>query len=197
MKGSSDFTLPLQGPISDRQTVMVDSDRPTEFLDCGLVVRSIGYRSVQIDSDLPFDQARGVIHSIDSHGHVAEPLHRPVGADASLLYCTGWAKRGAVGVIVDTAMDARETGRTVLHDLAEAELHADPRVTQKPGLQPILSILRERDVRSVSFADWERVDAVERSIGKQLGKPREKLRSVESMLSAAFSEVQRHRNGQT
>lgn len=119
-------------------------DAPTEFIDCGLVVRSIGYRSVQIDPDLPFDDERGVIKSVDLPGRIAEPLHRPVGSDASLLFCAGWAKRGAVGVIVDASVDARETGNAILNDLAEAELKSDLRVVNKPGLQLVLSLLHER-----------------------------------------------------
>ncbi|TPP60390.1 NADPH:adrenodoxin oxidoreductase mitochondrial [Fasciola gigantica] len=187
----------LKGPVSSHQTASVIPDAPTEFVDCGLVVRSIGYRSVQIDPDLPFDDKNGVIKSLDLSGRVAEPLHRPAGSDASLLFCAGWAKRGAVGVIVDAAIDARETSQAVLSDLAKAELKADQRVTNKPGLDSVLSILNERGVRPISFADWERVDAFERMTGKTLGKPREKLTTVESILRTAFAEVQEHRHGTT
>ena len=32
-----------------------------EDISCGLVLRSIGYRSWQIDPDIPFDEKQGVI----------------------------------------------------------------------------------------------------------------------------------------
>ncbi|KAF7250152.1 hypothetical protein EG68_09412 [Paragonimus skrjabini miyazakii] len=175
------------------QIVSRDPDSPTELLECGLVVRSIGYRSVQIDPDLPFDDKRGIILSKDMHGRVADSFVTRTYLDACPLYCTGWAKRGAVGVIVDTAMDARDTAQTVLADLASAEVRADPTVTNKLGLPSVMQRLHERGIRTVSFADWERVDEVERLAGKALGKPREKLTSVESMLRVAFAEATQHK----
>jgi hypothetical protein len=33
----------------------------TETVQCGLVLRSIGYRSTQVDPDVPFDTSRGHI----------------------------------------------------------------------------------------------------------------------------------------
>lgn len=48
-------------------------------------------------------------------------------------------------------------------------------------------------VRPISFADWERVDAVEKLAGKALGKPREKLTSIEAILGAAFADITQHK----
>lgn len=43
-----------------------------ETLSCGLVLRSIGYRSVAADADLPFDAARSVV--IQKPGNQLLPL---------------------------------------------------------------------------------------------------------------------------
>lgn len=41
-----------------------------EQVDCSLVLRSIGYKSRQIDPDLPFNESRGVI--VNSGGRVLD-----------------------------------------------------------------------------------------------------------------------------
>ena len=38
------------------------------------------------------------------------------------------------------------------------------------------------EFQPVSFANWEKIDCVERKRGKKLGKPREKIVSTEEML---------------
>lgn len=44
--------------MQKQKAVMTDA---REMLSCGLVLRSIGYRSVAADVDLPFDTARSVV----------------------------------------------------------------------------------------------------------------------------------------
>lgn len=41
-------------------------------------------------------------------------------------------------------------------------------------------------VKSVSFSDWEKIDTVETSRGEAVGKPREKLLTVDEMLQVAY-----------
>lgn len=92
---------------------------PPERLECGLVVRSIGQRSVQIDPDLPFDEERGVIACSDEMGRVPLPARlQGVEDGGAQLYASGWAKVGAVGVILNTLADARVTAEVILSDLA-------------------------------------------------------------------------------
>lgn len=40
-------------------------------------------------------------------------------------------------------------------------------------------------VKPVIFSDWEKIDCVETSNGEAIGKPREKLLTVEEMLQVA------------
>ena len=47
---------------------------------------------------------------------------------------------------------------------------------------PHIIMLHATDVRPTTFADWEKIDAVERSEGERRGKPREKVTSTERML---------------
>jgi adrenodoxin-NADP+ reductase len=41
-------------------------------------------------------------------------------------------------------------------------------------------------VPTVSWKDWERIDAVEQSRGKKVGKPREKIVDVKEMLAVSL-----------
>lgn len=135
----------LVGAASENQDICTNPDAPTEVLECGLVIRSIGYRSVPIDPDLPFDTSRGVIKSKDHRGRVADPEGGgSLNPTLCPLYCSGWVKRGAVGVIAETSVDARITAQTVLVDLATAESQSDPRVTDRHGSAAIEQLLRAR-----------------------------------------------------
>ena len=57
------------------------------------------------------------------------------------LYCSGWVKRGPIGVIVSTMNDAFETGKMVLDDLATGQLLTSP---DHKGLELVLPVLREK-----------------------------------------------------
>uniref|UniRef100_A0A5K3ETK2 NADPH:adrenodoxin oxidoreductase, mitochondrial n=2 Tax=Mesocestoides corti TaxID=53468 RepID=A0A5K3ETK2_MESCO len=174
----------LEGPPSDHQKCISDVSAPLERLECGLVVRSIGYRSVQIDPDLPFDEARGVVACKDEFGRVAGE------ADGALLYASGWAKRGAVGVIVDTLTDSRLTAQVILQDLDSR----NSTTSDAMGFQSLREALQQAGVRPVTFEDWERIDTVEQSVGQSYGKPREKITSLEGLLKVAFRQAAESRN---
>ncbi|PSN55681.1 NADPH:adrenodoxin oxidoreductase [Blattella germanica] len=84
----------------------------TETLPCGLVLRSIGYRSTRVDPSVPLDSSLGY-----------------------------------------------------------------------PGFAGVFTLLSDRNVPTVSWSDWQHLDKVEQELGKKLGKPREKIVSIEEMLA--------------
>ena len=95
-----------------------------ETIECGLVIRSIGYRGNALD-DVPFDARRGLISN--EGGRVR-------GADGTTLpgeYAVGWIKRGPSGVIGTNKKDAADTVARILEDRDAARLDepadADPR----------------------------------------------------------------------
>lgn len=154
----------LVGPLGEDQSAKSLSDGSVE-IPCGLVIKSIGYKSVQIDEGIPFDGRKGVIPN--TRGRVD---------GVPGLYCSGWVRRGPTGVIATTMNDACETGKIVVQDL-ESGVVADVQKKERC----ILELLRERNVRTVSFADWELLDAFETAEGSKVGKPREKLTRVSEM----------------
>ncbi|NXU69977.1 ADRO protein, partial [Horornis vulcanius] len=139
-----------------------------EELECGLVLSSIGYRSLPLDPAVPFDSQRGIIPN--SSGRVE---------GVPGLYCSGWVKRGPTGVIITTMNDSFDTAQSVLEDLQRGVLDISP---SREGFGLVESILHSRGVRPVSFSDWEKIDAAEVARGKAAGKPREKIVDPEEML---------------
>nr|CAD7393206.1 unnamed protein product [Timema cristinae] len=159
----------LEGPDLVHQRAM-----PTEEVDtveCGLALRSIGYRSVKADPKIPFDDTRGRVRN--SNG-VIEPG----------LYSAGWLATGPMGVILSTMNNAFTVAQTIAKDFKDGVV--DP-ITKKSGFQHVCSLLKDKGVQWVSFSDWEKIDQVEKERGARLGKPREKIVDIKEMLSIAGS----------
>lgn len=142
----------------------------TEAMQCGLVLRSIGYRSTQADPDVPFDIKKG--HVPNTSG-VVQPG----------LYVAGWLATGPVGVILSTMTQAFGVGRAVAADVSSGRVDVSQ---ARPGHTAIVKLLNDRGVTTVSWKDWERIDAVEQSRGKKVGKPREKIVDVKEMLAVSL-----------
>lgn len=157
----------LQGEDLVKQTAVL-SDKTVD-VSCGLVVPSIGYKSVQIDPDIPFDNRSGTIPNENSR------VDGKIG-----MYCTGWVNTGPVGVILTTMTQAFDTGKIVVKDIDDGRLD-----TNKPGRETINRILNNKGVQTVNFTDWENIDKFEVKQGENVGKPREKMADIDEMLSVA------------
>ncbi|XP_010254045.1 PREDICTED: NADPH:adrenodoxin oxidoreductase, mitochondrial [Nelumbo nucifera] len=149
-----------------------------EDIECGLVLKSIGYKSVPVDG-LPFDHHKGVVPNI--RGRVLsdastdpEPLKG--------LYVVGWLKRGPTGIVATNLYCAEETVASISEDLEQGILI--PR-SPKQGKQGLLQILENRNVRFVPFSGWEKIDIKEKSEGALRNKPREKIATWEELLKVA------------
>lgn len=140
-------------------------------LPTGLVIRSVGYRGHAVPG-LPFDAKRNVIPS--SAGRVTTISGEPQPG----LYCSGWIKRGPTGLVGTNKADSKETVELLLRDSADL-------LARRPTLD-IDELLAARRVKVVTFADYQRIDAVEKERGMELQKVRDKLERVSDMLAAAF-----------
>ena len=141
-------------------------------LDAGILFRSIGYRGIPI-AGVPFDERKAIIPNI--RGKVTDTN----GTFISQLYTAGWIKRGPTGIIGTNRADSVETVESILQDVA-----AQNTSSQKSGMDGLLTLLRQRHVRYVTFAEWKMIDQHEIERGKPVGKPREKYTSIKEMLSA-------------
>uniref|UniRef100_A0AAR2L2X1 NADPH:adrenodoxin oxidoreductase, mitochondrial n=1 Tax=Pygocentrus nattereri TaxID=42514 RepID=A0AAR2L2X1_PYGNA len=160
----------LEGSGEDAKAVPTGQ---TEDLECGMVISSIGYKSLPIDPCVPFDPRSAIVPN--NMGRVK---------DTAGLYCSGWVKRGPTGVIATTMNDSFDTARMLLKDMDSGMLNLS---VNKPGGQEITALLKERGVRAVSFPEWEKINLEEVRRGTAVGKPREKFLDVKDMLAVAWS----------
>ena len=139
-----------------------------DSIQCGIAFRSIGYKSVPIVEGVPFDERRNVVPN--TRGRVAY-------SDGELftgLYCSGWIKRGAVGVIASTMNDAFETADSIAEDISNGNLRS---VNTEFDLSSVLP----DGHKVVKSSHWSSLDSEEVSRGRG-SKPREKIVSVSEMI---------------
>lgn len=142
----------------------------TFTLDAGLMFRSIGYRGIAMPG-VPFDEKRGVYPNID--GRITETS----GEIVPQLYTAGWIKRGPSGIIGTNRACAVDTVALLLEDVPTLESG------DKAGTDALIEILNSRNVRYISYTDWQKIDQAEIARGESKGKPREKFTRLEEMLA--------------
>ena len=145
-----------------------------ETIPCGLVLRSVGYRGVQLPG-VPFDERRGTIPN--DRGRVLGPDGQPIPG----VYVAGWIKRGPSGVIGTNKKDATETVELLLEDAVAGRLAAGG------GAEAVDALLAERGVAYVLYEGWTAIDEAERAAGEPLGRPRVKLCTWDELLAAAVA----------
>lgn len=151
----------------ERWSATLSDHRSTVPVD--LVLRSIGYRGHAVEG-LIFDERRGLLAS-----RGARLLDDVDGEPLAKGFAAGWAKRGPSGVIGTNRSCAQET----VDEMIALTPNAD---SELPPADAIVALLAERDVRVVTWTDWERIDAAEVAAGKAVGKPREKITSLDEAL---------------
>jgi len=136
-----------------------------ENMDCGLLVRSIGYKSEPI-SGVAFDSNRHVL--LNSAGRVN---------DTTDVYASGWLKRGPTGIVGTNINDARETVDSIVSDFKSRQSFKNSSV----------------DLRSLvtcQIIDWngyQKINQEEMKRGSQgtPPRPREKLLKKQEMIDIA------------
>jgi ferredoxin/flavodoxin---NADP+ reductase len=145
-----------------------------EVIECGLVLRSIGYRGVPLDG-IPFDERRGLIRNDD--GRVVDDNGTALRGE----YAVGWIKRGPSGVIGTNKKCAADTVTAILDDAGAHALN----VPGRPDRDTIEPWLRERAPALVTWSGWQAIDHHERGRGEASGRPRVKLTDVDDMVAVA------------
>jgi ferredoxin--NADP+ reductase len=136
-----------------------------EIIRAGLVLRSIGYRTVPIEG-VPFDHATSTINNIAGEVVRGE-------------YVVGWAKRGPTGLIGNNKPDSAATVEAMLADLPLLQRHGEAR--RDPSA--IEALLRERGIDYVTYRDWQILDRHEVAAGRAEGRPRVKVTTVPEMMA--------------
>jgi ferredoxin/flavodoxin---NADP+ reductase len=144
-----------------------------EVIECGLVLRSIGYRGRALD-DIPFDERRGLIRN--AGGRVCSDDGETIAGE----YAVGWIKRGPTGVIGTNKKDAADTVAKIVEDAKAGRLPdpplADPDATAEWLLGAAPGV--------VEWRGWEAIDEHERGLGEPAGRPRVKLVRLAELFEA-------------
>jgi ferredoxin/flavodoxin---NADP+ reductase len=146
-----------------------------ETIECGLVLRSIGYKGVPVDG-VPFDDGRGLIHNDGGR------VHDGSGEAVPGLYAVGWIKRGPSGVIGTNKKDAQETVDKLFADLETGGI-PEPELAGDRGA--IEALLEERKPDHITFERWQAIDAAEVEAGKPHGRPRVKFCRFDELVEAS------------
>lgn len=146
-----------------------------EVIECGLVLRSIGYRGLPV-AGIPFDERRGLIRNQGGRVVCDEGT-----CDGE--YVVGWIKRGPSGVIGTNKKDAADTVARILED-AEADALGRP-VPDAADPEAVAAWLTERVPEVVTWAGWQAIDAHESALGEPAGRPRIKLVRLAELVSAS------------
>ncbi|HEY1014328.1 MAG TPA: FAD-dependent oxidoreductase [Herpetosiphonaceae bacterium] len=143
-----------------------------DTLEAGMILRSVGYRGVSLKG-VPFDESTYTVTNV-----AGRVVHSTTGEHVVGEYVVGWAKRGPSGVIGTNKPDAVSTVAAMVEDLPGLAGIAD----EQRDPAKIETLLRERGVAYVSYADWKILDAHELAQGAEQGRPRVKVTSVPEML---------------
>ena len=144
-----------------------------ETIDCGLVLRSVGYRAVPLPG-VPFDERAFVLPN--DRGRVRGPDGDPLPG----VYAVGWIKRGPTGILGTNKRDAEETVGCLAEDLAAGVL-PEP---EAPGRDKVDALLAERKPDIVTTEGWRAIDADELRRAGEAQRPRVKLASRDELLAA-------------
>ncbi len=128
-------------------------------IECGIVLPAIGYKAMPVEG-APFDERAGIVANRD--GRVEDGL-----------YAVGWVKRGPTGVIATNRPDGVTVAGYICQDFEQGK---------KPGRAAFEALLAKRDLRAVSFADWQKIEAAETATATPPA-PRRKFSRIEEMLA--------------
>jgi ferredoxin--NADP+ reductase len=153
-------------------------DQPVETIECGLVLRSVGYRAVPLPG-VPFDERYYVLPN--DGGRVLRSDSAPLPG----VYAVGWIKRGPTGILGTNKRDADETIAHLVEDLRAAILPAP----ERPDRSQLDALLASRKPDLVTSDGWRAIDAGELERGRAQKRPRVKLASRKELLAAANGAV--------
>ncbi|MBM7503272.1 FAD-dependent oxidoreductase [Agromyces aurantiacus] len=143
--------------------------------------RAVGYYGSPLPG-IPFDKRLGVIPN-----HEGQVLIRDKESGKSRqmygVYCTGWIKRGPVGLIGHTKSDAMETIKHVINDLGNWWR------PESPSEESVVELLESRGIRWTDLDGWHRLDEHEQALGAAEERARIKVVPRDEMVSISRGEV--------
>jgi ferredoxin--NADP+ reductase len=167
--GRNEIVRANDGPLRARPV-----GEEVETIECGIVLRSVGYRAVRLP-DVPFDERYFVLPN--ERGRVLADDGEPIPG----VYAVGWIKRGPTGILGTNKRDAEETVSCLVEDLRAGVLQPAPNA----GREQIDALLAQRKPNLVTVEGWRAIDAHELERGRREQRPRVKLASRDELLTTA------------
>lgn len=164
----------INGTDSVESVTFRKSDGSAETIEASLVVRAVGFRGKPVGG-LPFDDTTNTLPN--TAGRVWEPVTRETVVG---VYCAGWIKRGATGVIGTNKTDASETVDSILVDLAAGRLRQP-----QHDVNELKKFVSGRQPELVDQVGWGRIDQGELQAGMPLGRPRRKAVRTSELVAMA------------
>ena len=143
-------------------------DGSEDFVDAGLIVRSVGYSIVPIEY-LPYDNEKGVI---------ANDAGRVIGSDFQGQFVVGWAADGPLGVVGTNKARAKKVCDTIEAELPSIVEQSKSRNAE----QTVKEFLDEHSVPYVTYSNWQHISALEVERGKIRNSPRVRFVNLDEML---------------
>jgi len=165
-------TRMLFGDFAVHSAEVVDRDGVARLADVGLLIKSVGSRSVEVPG-VPFDELNGVIPN--DAGRVRAPDGTPLPG----VYVAGWAKRGASGVIGTNRSCSSETVTHLLED------HQAGTLSDPSSGSEFAGFAARRNPHALSTIGWWRIDDREVEAGGHQ-RPRRKLTELAEFLAAGL-----------
>lgn len=147
------------------------TDGTTVYIPCGLAICSVGQQGTPV-CGIPYDIHRGCIPNVKGRVLINET------EILQGVYVAGAAKLGFNSLIGKNKPDCLETIRSI-----EGDRHVLLRRNVESH-STLSEVIQHRGIREVSFDDWLKIDALEQLRGKQLGKIRERISTVDEMLES-------------
>lgn len=162
----------LQGEANKQKAVLTGE---FEMMSASLALVSVGYRGLALEgTEGWFAEREG------RYRHNAGKVQDQVGGLGG-VYVSGWVKRGPNGIIGSNISDARETVKSVVHDLQCVA----PKSTTDGADVSLSELFQEREVKWVDWNGYRMLEKKEHGIRRHEAQPREKITSISEMLSAS------------
>ncbi len=162
--------------IPDGVGVRAEATGETETIPTSLVVRAVGYWGRPVPG-LPFNSQSGTINNVG--GRAVDPAtSQPVAG----LYCAGWIKRGATGVLGTNKRCSAETVEGLLEDFMAGRLAA-PRLSKAD----FAALVAERVPEVLDYGGWARISQAEIAAGRARRRSSSRFVAIGDMLGAAVA----------
>ena len=194
----------LIGPPHNQTTKLTGE---TITLPCDLLLTSIGYKTLPISNEIPFNyQTNTIPHqngrvieinntrsNDEKNNNIADNTDKATEQQGNVmkgLYVTGWCKRGPTGIIGTNINDSKETVSSILSDIQNNILEP---ISDEKSLEINKILLHCKDSYSsspsslskiVTWKDVLKLEEYEKLAGSQKNPPkiREKCITVSDML---------------